>query len=285
VAESFRLVQANLEFLGVDNHSRTILVTSPSQGNGKTTVAINLALSMAQSEQRVVLVDADMRRPAIHTALGIDQSPGLSEMIRSRKPIDATLQTWNDNILEVLTVGETLPNITQIAGSKKIASILDELKETFEVVIVDAPPLVISDAYNLASKVDGVILVLEPGQTSEEQAKSIKDQLDRAGISLIGVVFNKLSTAVAKSYGDYQYLSMYSPQQYSDYVSNVPSSRSGHHRSGEFMEFIEHGKIPPSVQSAITAIRTQPRNMVSRIKKKSRKNGRNDETDKAEEKE
>jgi capsular exopolysaccharide synthesis family protein len=222
---------------------------------------------MAQSEQRVVLVDADMRRPAVHTALGINQSPGLSEMIRSRKTVEPMLQSWNDKMIEVLTVGETPPNTTQIAGSKKIASILDELKETFEVVIVDAPPLVISDAYNLASKVDGVILILEPGQTTEEQAKGIKDQLDRAGISLIGVVFNKLSTAVAKSYGDYQYLSMYSPQQYSDYVSNTPASTPVNSRSRKFMAFIEHGEIPSEVENAIVAIRTQPRKIVTRLRR------------------
>jgi Mrp family chromosome partitioning ATPase len=167
----------------------------------------------------------------------------------------------------VLTAGDTLPNITQIAGSKKIASILDELKETFEVVIVDAPPLVISDAYNLASKVDGIILILEPGQTSEEQAKGIKDQLERAGISLIGIVFNKLSTAVAKSYGDYQYLSMYSPQQYSDYVSNAPAGKAVVSRSGKFMAFIEHGQIPSEVESALVAIKTQPRKIVTRLRK------------------
>ena len=100
--------------------------------------------------------------------------------------------------IDVITVGDVPPNVTEIVGSKRIAAILDGLKEEFETIIVDAPPLVISDAYTLASKVDGVILVLEPGQTREEQAKVIKEQFTRAGAKLIGIVFNRVTTGRCK---------------------------------------------------------------------------------------
>ena len=227
IAESFRLLQSNLEFFQAYNAARTILVTSPMQGNGKTTIASNLALSLALSQSKVVLMDADLRRPAVHDALNISKSPGLSDIIRNKMSIMDAVQSLKNSTLDVVTAGNIPPNVTEVVGSKRIATILDGLKENFETIVVDAPPLVISDAYTLASKVDGVVLVLEPGQTREEQARVIKEQFTRAGAKVIGVVFNRVTTGDAKSYGDYQYLSMYSPQQYNDYVSNAPREKPG----------------------------------------------------------
>ena len=271
-AENFRLLKSNLDFFGLDKPSKTILITSASQGNGKTTIAVNLALAMSQGDHKTVLVDADMRRPAVHTALNISSKPGLAEIVRGDRSPQGTVRVWRKNKLEVITAGSRLPNVTEIAGSKRIGSILSDLKEMFEVVIVDAPPLVISDAYNLASKVDGVILILVPGQTREEQAKVMKDQLERAGAKVIGVVFNKISLQTANSEGDYQYLSMYSPNYYSDYVSGSKDEEtrdSG--QSKRLLAFFEHGEFPPevasSVEKAVTAIKTQPRNLAGKIRK------------------
>ena len=272
LTESFRLLKSNLDFFGLDKPSKTILITSPSQGNGKTTIAVNLALAMSQGDQKTVLVDADLRRPAVHTALNMSVKPGLAEIIRGDRPPQSTVRIWRKNKLEVITAGGRLPNVTEVAGSKRIGSILNDLKEVFEVVVVDAPPLVISDAYNLASKVDGVILILVPGQTREEQAKAMKDQLERAGAKVIGVVFNKISLANANSEGDYQYLSMYSPNYYSDYVSGSKDEEdSDTGQSKKLLAFFEHGELPPgvtaSVEKAVTAIKTQPRNLTGKIKK------------------
>jgi capsular exopolysaccharide synthesis family protein len=272
LAESIRLLKSNLDFFGVDKPSKVILITSPSQGNGKTTIAVNLALAMSQSDQKTVLVDADMRRPAVHTALKMPVKPGLTEIIRGERPPQGAVRVWRKNKLEVVTAGGRLPNVTEVAGSKRIGSILNDLKDSFEVVIVDAPPLVISDAYNLASRVDGVILIMVPGQTREEQAKVMKEQLERAGAKVIGVVFNKISVANANSEGDYQYLSLYSPNYYSDYVSGSkgePTPADGH--SKRLLAFFEHGEVPPemaaSVEKAVTAIKTQPRNLAGKLRK------------------
>lgn len=272
LAESIRLLKSNLEFFGLNSPSKTIMITSPSQGNGKTTIAVNLALAMSMSDQKVVLVDADMRRPAIHTALNVSSKPGLSDVIRGEKMAQSVVKVWKKDKLEVITSGTRLPNVTEILGSKKIGAILNELKETFEVVIVDAPPLVISDAYNLASKVDGVIVVLVPGQTREEQAKVMKEQLDRAGAKVIGVVFNRITMQTATSQGDYQYLSLYSPKYYSDYISTSPNDASSDDgRSRRLLDFFEHGEVPPevatTVEKAVTAIKTRPRSLAETFKK------------------
>ncbi len=137
---------------------------------------------------------------------------------------------------------------------------------------MDAPPLVISDTYNLASKVDGVILVIVPGQTREEQAKVMKEQLDRAGAKVIGVVFNKVSFKYASSQGDYQYQSLYSPKYYSDYVSHPNEETLPENgNSRRLLDFFEHGEVPPEVatrvEKAVTAIKTQPRGLVGKMRK------------------
>jgi non-specific protein-tyrosine kinase len=275
LAESIRLLKSNLDFFGLNSPAKTILITSPSQGNGKTTIAVNLALAMSQSEQKTILVDADLRRPAIHSALNIPSKPGLAEVIKGERSVQGAIRVWRKNRLEVIAAGGRLPNVTEISGTKKIGTILNDLKEIFEVVIVDAPPLVISDAYNLASKVDGVILVMVPGQTREEQAKVMKEQLDRAGAKVIGVVLNKISLNTANSEGDYQYLSLYSPNYYSDYVSGASSEEGGDDaQSKKLLAFFEHGEVPQqvtdTVEKAVTAIKTQPRSLVGKFKKSSK---------------
>jgi hypothetical protein len=125
--------------------------------------------------------------------------------------------------------------------------------------------------------VDGVILILEPGETSEEQAKTIKEQLDRAGAKVLGIVFNKVSEVSANSYYDYQYRSLYSPKYYGDYISKASREPATASRSKKVIAFLEHGQVPSEVetevQSAIMAIKTQPKKIVTRIRK-SRKNGK-----------
>lgn len=272
LAESIRLLKSNLDFFGLDSPAKTILITSPSQGNGKTTIAVNLALAMSQSGQKTVLVDADLRRPAVHASLKLPVKPGLAEVIKGDRTPQSVIRVWKKNKLDVVTAGSRMQNITEIAGSRRIGSILNGLKDIYEVVIVDAPPLVISDTYNLASRVDGVILIMVPGQTREDQARVMKEQLERAGAKVIGVVFNKISLTTANSEGDYQYLSLYSPKYYSDYVSGTPNEElAGNGRSRKLLAFFEHGEVPPvlaeTVEKAVTAIKTQPRNLIGKLRK------------------
>lgn len=277
LAENFRLLRSNIEFFQISKPIKTILITSPNQGNGKTTVATNLALSISQGEQDVVLVDADLRRPAVHKALDLAKEPGLSDLIRNKADIEDVVRNWYGGDMKVVTAGNIPPNITEVVGSKRIASILGDLRERFEIVIVDAPPLIIADAYNLASRVDGVILVMEPGQTAEDQARTIKEQLDRSSAHLLGIVFNKISENSAHSYYDYQYRSLYSPKYYGDYISKATQEPDTGSRSKKLISFIEHGEVPAdvaeSVEHAITAIKTQPRSMMERLSR-SRRNGK-----------
>lgn len=279
LAENFRLLRSNIEFFQISNPIKTILITSPNQGNGKTTVASNLALSISQGEQDVILVDADLRRPAIHDALNLARRPGLSDVIRNKVDIDSVVRDLKEDKLKVITAGDIPPNITEVVGSKRIESILGELSNKHELVIIDSPPLIIADSYNLASRVDGVILIMVPGETAEEQARSIKEQLDRSEARLLGIVFNKISEQSAHSYYDYQYNSLYSPKYYGDYISKATKEPNTGTRSKKMMDFFEHGQVPSEmaegVESVIAAIKTQPRSLAKRLQK-SKKNGKND---------
>lgn len=271
VVENFRLLHSNLEFFQAYNASKTILVTSPTQGNGKTTIAVNLALTVAASDQKVAIVDADLRRPAVHTALKIPQGPGLADIIHSKINVKEVVRSVKGKDIDVVAAGSIPPSVTEVVGSKKIAAILKDLRDDYDTIIVDAPPLVISDSYNLASKVDGVILVLEPGLTKDDQAKVIKEQLTRAGAKVIGIVFNKVSSVSAKSYGDTKYLSMYSPQHYNDYVANKPAVEEPDSGSKKLLAFFEHGEVPPdvkeSLETAFEKFQDQRKNLFEKIRK------------------
>jgi hypothetical protein len=171
----------------------------------------------------------------------------------------------------VLTVGNQPPNITEVVGSNRISAILMELKSKHELVIVDSPPLIIADAYNLASRVDGVIVVIEPGQTTNEQAKALKEQLHRANAKILGFVFNKVTQESIHSYGDYQYRSLYSPKYYSDYVSKSSKKRRKPDRTRQWTDFFEHGRVPDVVSSrvdgALKAFKTRSKGSTARTRK------------------
>jgi capsular exopolysaccharide synthesis family protein len=272
LAENFRLLWSNIEFFRLSNPLKTILITSPSQGNGKTTVASNLALSISQEEHDVLLVDADLRRSAVHRSLKLTRAPGLCDVISNKADIQCVVrQLKSEGGLKVITAGNKPSNITEVVGSKRILGILSELKKNYELIIIDAPPLIIADSYKLVSGVDGVIIVMEPGQTSDEQARAIKEQLGRTNAKIVGFVFNRVSEETEHSYGDYQYRSLYSSRYYGDYYSKATTEPTTVSRSKKLTDFLEHGKVPPElasgVESAITAIKTQPRNMLSRIRK------------------
>jgi capsular exopolysaccharide synthesis family protein len=209
----------------------------------------------------VILVDADLRRPSVHRSLKMTMEPGLSDVLNNRADIQSVTREWSNEVcLKVITAGSRPANVTEVVGSKRIASILSELKGKHELIIIDAPPLIIADSYNLASRADGVIIVMEPGQTAHEQAKAIKEQLSRADAKIIGIVFNKISADSVNSYDDPQYRSLYSPKYYGDYLSTEKKDDVAVSRSKRLMDFFEHGKGPPEVSAMLKrdhAIKTQ----------------------------
>lgn len=205
MAETFRTLRTNLEFASVDKSLKTILVTSPGAGEGKTTVATNLAAVMAQANKRVILLEGDLRRPRVHRALGMSNQIGLSDVFRGQMDIRDVARYSKVKDLAVITSGSLPPNPAELLGSARMTQILARLVESASVVIIDSPPFVVTDSTVLAAKVDGVLLVLQPGKTHAEAAKTMLAQLNRAGAHVVGVVLNRVSRKTSSYYGYYRY--------------------------------------------------------------------------------
>lgn len=205
MAETFRTLRTNLEFASVDKSLKTILVTSPGASEGKTTVATNLAAVMAQANKRVILLEGDLRRPRVHRALGMSNQIGLSDVFRGQMDIRDVARYSKVKDLAVITSGSLPPNPAELLGSARMVQILARLVESASVVIIDSPPFVVADSTVLASKVDGVLLVIQPGKTHAEAAKTMLAQLNRAGAHVVGVVLNRVSRKTSSYYGYYRY--------------------------------------------------------------------------------
>lgn len=222
IAESFRVLRTNLEFAAVDGPLHTILISSPGAGEGKTTVAANLAAVMAQSKKRVVLIDCDMRRPRVHKQLGIPNNRGLSDVFRGQAEIKNVIRPWKNNFA-VITSGSLPPNPAELLASEKMTEILEKLKAYTDIVIIDSPPSLVTDASLLAAKVDGVVLVVQPGRTEAEPARAMGEQLKRAGARVVGVVLNNIP--IGRGY-DYYY-GGYHYYHYTPYYGERENSEDG----------------------------------------------------------
>jgi capsular exopolysaccharide synthesis family protein len=202
LAEAFRTLRTNLEFVAVDKPLKVIMIASSNPAEGKSTIAVNLSITLAQGGKRVLLIDADLRRPRIHTYLELPNSKGLSDLLLGTISFEQLLCPWpkNEN-LQILTSGNLPPNPTDLFASEKMARILDEARRIADVVVVDAPPFLVADPSVLAARVDGVLLVIRPGKTEDDVAKMAIDQLTRAGANIVGVVFNRIPRNRPSYYG------------------------------------------------------------------------------------
>jgi capsular exopolysaccharide synthesis family protein len=198
--EEIRTLRANLEFAGVDQPLNTILVSSVDMEVGKTSVAANLAAAMSQAEKDVILLDGDLRRPNVHNYYGFQNNIGLSDVFRGEYSIDQVIKNWPGGPVSVISAGEPPPNPSELLGSRKMSRILESLSRSSDIVIIDGPPFIVADAPILASKVNGVLLIIQLGHTRKPSIKGMMEQINRSGAKVVGVVLNRLPT---KSVGYY----------------------------------------------------------------------------------
>jgi len=228
VAEAFRGLRTNLEFLGKEDPIKTLMVTSSGAGEGKTTVASNLAAVLAHSNKKVILVDADLRRPRVHKYTGLSNEIGLSEMLSGDEAgiNDCVRKLEHIQGLNVLSSGSLPANPTDLLGSEKMKNLLCILSDMYDYVVIDCPPMIVADPEVLLNLVDGVLLVIVPGQTSREAVHAVKELVQRSGVRLLGVVFNRLQNRRRAGYSGYPYYSY--PYYYSsDYYSSRDSDANG----------------------------------------------------------
>jgi len=210
VSEAFRSLRTNLEYAAVQKPIHTLIITSPEPYEGKTTVAVNLAAIYSQAKRNVTLVDADLRHPNVHRYMGLPNLDGLSNLFRDHSDMTKVFRSRADlPRLTVITTGSMPPNPAELLGSDRMTHILEELRSLSEMVIIDTPPSLVADAQVLAAKVDAVLLVVKPGKTSVEAARSSLELFRRAGARVVGVVMNRIPRNRSYYYGGYKYFSPY----------------------------------------------------------------------------
>lgn len=202
-AESYRILRTNIEYSSFDKEYKVIVVTSPEPEEGKSTTAGNLALCMAQEDKKVMLIDCDLRKPSMHKKFKVSNLIGLSDVMIGKADLTMATHMYNKNLF-LLTSGKVSPNPSEMLSSKVMSYLLESLKETFDYIILDTPPLkVVTDAQILSTKADGTILVVRAEKTKKESVKNAVDLLKNVNANIIGIVLNGIDASRNKY--DYYY--------------------------------------------------------------------------------
>jgi capsular exopolysaccharide synthesis family protein len=194
VSEAYRTLRTNLDFSSLDKPIKTMLVTSAGPEEGKSTVLANLAVTTAQTGRKVILVDCDLRRPTLHYIFNLKNDVGLTTMVVDDAAMESPpLQDTGVEGLQLVSSGPLPPNPSELLGSRRMEDIIADLLERADVVLFDAPPVVaVTDAAVLATKVDGVLLVVNAGGTKRDYARTAKARLEKVNANLLGAVLNNV---------------------------------------------------------------------------------------------
>ena len=225
-SEDFRSLRTNIQFASVDLPLRTILVTSATPGDGKTTISSNVSVVLAQGGKTVAFIDADLRRPRVHKQMRISNRWGLTSLFMDDGVNFNSVMRKNESSgLSIVTSGKIPPNPAELLGSEKMEKIITALKSQVDMVVFDSPPLTaVTDAAVLSKKVDGVILVVESGKTKITAAQHAVKQLQRVGANILGVVINNVGANNHRYYFNYYY-KYYTSDYPTDYSAQYQTFR------------------------------------------------------------
>lgn len=208
VSETYRALRTNLEFSSVDYPLKTILVTSAGPGEGKSTVATNLAGALAQAGKKVLLIDTDLRRPRVHQYLGLANRFGLSDLFLGNGNLADVTQVYegpNNTCFEVVTTGAIPPNPGELLSSERMKTLLAEAAQNAGVVIIDSAPSLVADSQAISASADGIIIVVESGSTRAEPVRAMLESLRRTQTRILGLVINRMKA----HHGEYGYYNGY----------------------------------------------------------------------------
>ncbi|VYT79934.1 polysaccharide biosynthesis tyrosine autokinase [Clostridium tertium] len=203
LAESFRTLKTNIQYSSLDKKYKVIVITSSKPGEGKTFVASNLAITLAQGGKKVILMDCDFRSPSIHKKFKYSNITGLSELLLDKENFNISERKYNDDLV-VITSGRMPPNPSETLASERMSELLEELKEEYDYIILDTPPLLfVSDPQVIATKADGTILVVRADKTKKYEIKESYRILKNINANIIGMVLNGSKIKSKKYYGKY----------------------------------------------------------------------------------
>ena len=205
LAEAFRVLRTNIQFAAVDRPLRSLLITSAGPAEGKSTTLANLGVALAQSGARVIILDADLRRPTQHKIFNLSRGAGVSSVVLGRASLEEALQETGISGLRLLSSGPIPPNPSELLASQAFSSLLKEAEKEADYVLVDAPPVMaVADASIIAAQVDGVLLIVQLGVVARPMAVRAKEQLLAAKANLLGMVLTNAGVG-----GDYSYYYYY----------------------------------------------------------------------------
>jgi polysaccharide chain length determinant protein (PEP-CTERM system associated) len=208
ISEAYRTLRTNIQFSKADNPPRTMLITSAGPGEGKSTTVANLAITFSQAGSRTVLVDADFRRPVVHSVFGLPKEPGVTNYLAGKAPWEAVVRSSSVEGLDLVTCGVIPPNPSELLVSEKMKEFVAQLKSKYQTVLFDTPPVIaVTDAVVLSLLLDGVVLVASAGQTSSQGLARARSLLENVDARILGAVLNKIEAKSA--YGSYHYYYYY----------------------------------------------------------------------------
>ena len=199
-AEAYRSLKTNIQYSSFDKEYKTIVVTSANPGEGKSTTAGNLALTLAEGEAKVLLVDCDMRKPSMHKNFRVTNTYGISDVLLQKQKVMDVAHMYNKN-LSIITAGKIPPNPAEMLASKAMTLFLKEMKEHFDYIVLDTPPVqAVADAQILSTKVDGTLVVVRAGVTKKDDVHNSVASLKKVNANIIGTVLHAVDNSRNKYY-------------------------------------------------------------------------------------
>ena len=206
ISECYRGIRTSIQFSNLDQDMKVINVTSSMQNEGKSTVIANLAVSFANLDKKVLIMEGDLRNPSVHRMFNISNIKGLTDILLQNKVFADCVHCTDVKNLHVLTCGAIPPNPSEMLSSKKIRDFIKSLREYYDYVFIDAPPIgIVTDAGIISTFTDGCIFVVGAGEADIEMAKVSKERLEKVGANILGVVLNKFESSGASGYYNYYY--------------------------------------------------------------------------------
>ena len=206
ISEQYRAIRTNIEYSNVDQNTKTILVTSSDKNEGKTTTVSNLAVSFANLNKKVLLIDCDLRNASIHKMFRLNNIYGLTDILAKDRAVDKCIQETELENLYVLTAGAIPPNPAEILSSEKMKNLIEDLKNIYDYIFIDTPPIgLVTDAGALSSFIDGVVLVVKSESVEKKYLEETKKKLDAVDARILGAILN----AYKSEQKDYNYYSYY----------------------------------------------------------------------------